>query len=117
MKQKPKKTTQQKTSTKNLSKRFDPVGQDSWENVEPHQPIEALDRLTISGPPPRLNVSLGLTLNLDNFESLKVGAGYSADLKPGQTIEEAYEEMWKVVELEIENKRDEVRTAMKKGKI
>lgn len=50
----------------------------------------------------RLTVSLGLTKNLGNFNSLRLDAHFETDLKQGESVEEGYERAWAVVEKQIE---------------
>lgn len=49
----------------------------------------------------RITVSLGLTKNLGNFNSLRVDAGIESDVREGETTEDAYARLWALVDSQI----------------
>lgn len=55
----------------------------------------------------RIEVSVTRTVNLGNFESLKVQAGYAEDIKQGASIERKYNEAWNLVNYQIDNAIEE----------
>ena len=50
----------------------------------------------------RIEVSVQKTVNLGNFESLKVQAGYSESIKEHADVEVAFNDAWNIVEYQIE---------------
>lgn len=50
----------------------------------------------------KIEVSITKTVNLGNYESLKVQAGYSESIKEIADVEVAYNEAWNIVEYQIE---------------
>lgn len=49
----------------------------------------------------RIRVQFGVTKNLGSYESARFDAAYEADVEEGQTVEEAYETAWSVVDGQI----------------
>lgn len=47
-------------------------------------------------------VSVGVTRNLGDFNSLRLDVQRRTELKPGETSEEAYDRAWAEVEAELE---------------
>lgn len=43
------------------------------------------------GPAPVVGMSIGSTLNMENYESLRVDVWLSTPVEPGETVEQAYE--------------------------
>lgn len=51
-----------------------------------------------------VGVSLGITRNLGNYNSLRIDAWASDPVKEGETKEEVYDRLWAVVDAELEEK-------------
>lgn len=47
-------------------------------------------------------VSVGLTKNLGNYESLRLDASYRRGIREGESLDEAYADAWETVEAQIE---------------
>jgi hypothetical protein len=52
----------------------------------------------------KVNVTLGYTLNLGNFESLRVDLGIVDSRRDGETIEQAFERVYSFVEDKLTEK-------------
>ena len=52
----------------------------------------------------KVNVTLGYTLNLGNFESLRVDLGSGRARREGETIEQAFERVYSFVEDKLTEK-------------
>lgn len=52
----------------------------------------------------KVSVTLGYTLNLGNFQSLRVDLGYTDNVKNYETPEQAVERVYKFVESKVEEK-------------
>lgn len=46
----------------------------------------------------RVGMNMGLTKNMDNYESLRIDAWYSTDVQEGETVEEAYDRIREVLD-------------------
>lgn len=57
---------------------------------------------TDNGSPDRVTVDVGLTINLGDYNSLRVGSHYGTDVKPGESLEEAYDRAWALAEAQVE---------------
>ena len=55
----------------------------------------------------RVGVSLSVTRNLGNYNSIKPEAWYEDDIRPDETPDEAFDRIWAVVEDEIGEKVQE----------
>ena len=49
----------------------------------------------------RISVKISRTINLGNFNSLKVEAGLEEAMPPDTTYSEAYKHLWNTVNLEV----------------
>lgn len=49
-----------------------------------------------------VGVSLGLTLNMDNYESLRVDCWLTSPINEGETYEQAYQRVTKIVSAQLE---------------
>ena len=52
-------------------------------------------------PPLRVNVDMGFTKNLGNFESLKINVGLALDSRPGETPDQVYSKVFPWVEKKL----------------
>jgi hypothetical protein len=52
----------------------------------------------------KVNVALGYTLNLGNFQSLRVDIGIEDSKRDGENIDEAFERVYKFVEEKLTSK-------------
>ena len=52
----------------------------------------------------RIEGSLSKTINLGNYESMKVSVGLSGDIQDSESIREGYRELFKQVELELKSR-------------
>lgn len=59
-----------------------------------------------------IKVALGVTINTGNFESIRVDYSETAQVKPGEDIDEAREELYERVDAFIASKIQEVRSEL-----
>lgn len=59
--------------------------------------------------PTRVNVTLGYTLNLGNFQSLRLDLGVIDSRREGENIDEAFERVYKFVEDKLTDKINEAK--------
>ena len=52
----------------------------------------------------KVNVTLGYTLNLGNFQSLRLDLGVTDNAKNGETVDQAFERVYKFVEDKLTDK-------------
>ena len=52
----------------------------------------------------KINVTLGYTLNLGNFQSLRIDLGIVESRKDGETIDQAFERVYSFVENKLTEK-------------
>jgi hypothetical protein len=52
----------------------------------------------------KINVALGYTLNLGNFQSLRVDIGIEDARREGETVSEAFERVYEFVEAKLAEK-------------
>jgi len=64
----------------------------------------------------KVSVTLGYTLNLGNFQSLRLDLGIVESRKNGETIDQAFERVYKFVEDKLIEKTREVEEELKRGK-
>jgi hypothetical protein len=57
----------------------------------------------------KVNVTLGYTLNLGNFQSLRLDLGVVDSKRNGETIEQAFERVYKFVEDKLTQKINEAK--------
>jgi hypothetical protein len=55
----------------------------------------------------KINVTLGYTLNLGNFQSLRIDLGIEDSRKDGETIKEAFDRVYDFVEQKLTEKVNE----------
>lgn len=55
----------------------------------------------------KVNVALGYTLNLGNFQSLRIDIGIEDSRRDGETVSEAFERVYAFVEAKLEEKVNE----------
>ena len=60
----------------------------------------------------RVKVSLGYTLNLGNFQSLRIDLGIDEDRKENETVSEAFDRVYNFVEQRLVEKINEAKTEM-----
>jgi len=60
----------------------------------------------------RVKVSLGYTLNLGNFQSLRIDLGIDEDRKENETVSEAFDRVYSFVEQRLVEKINEAKTEM-----
>ena len=58
----------------------------------------------------KVNVTLGYTLNLGNFQSLRVDLGVADSRRDGETINEAFERVYSFVEAKLSEKVKEAQS-------
>lgn len=59
-----------------------------------------------------IKVALGVTINTGNFESIRVDYSETAQVKPGEDIDEARERLYEQVDMFISQKIQEVRSEL-----
>ena len=57
----------------------------------------------------KINVTLGYTLNLGNFQSLRLDLGVVVSKRDGETTNEAFERVYKFVEDKLADKINEAK--------
>jgi hypothetical protein len=62
-----------------------------------------------------VRVNIGTTLNLGNFESLRIEVGISDDVRPGETFDAALNRVYDKVERYITTKVNEERAEIERG--
>ena len=55
-----------------------------------------------------VRVEIGLTENLGNYNSLKLGATYETEQRSDESVEDLFRRAYKTVEDEIEKEREEL---------
>jgi hypothetical protein len=58
----------------------------------------------------KINVTLGYTLNLGNFQSLRLDLGIVDSKREGENIDEAFERIYKFVEDKLTDKIQEAKS-------
>ena len=59
--------------------------------------------------PSKVNVTLGYTLNLGNFQSLRLDLGVIDSARNGETVDQAFERVYKFVEDKLTDKINEAK--------
>ncbi len=62
----------------------------------------------------KIHVTYSKTVNLGNFESMKLEAGVERELRPSEDTDKAYQGLWDLVETEVE---DQIEKKRPKGKL
>jgi methyl coenzyme M reductase subunit D len=60
----------------------------------------------------KVSATLGYTLNLGNFESLRVDLGITDYVRQGENIKEAQDRVYKTVEVQLIEKVNEAKTQL-----
>lgn len=63
--------------------------------------IYLTERETMENENTKITVTLGYTLNLGNFESLRVDLGVSDSKRDGETVEQAFDRVYDFVEQKL----------------
>ena len=63
----------------------------------------------------KVNVTLGYTLNLGNFQSLRLDLGVIDSTKNGETVEQAFNRVYKFVEDKLTEKIKEAQEEASEG--
>lgn len=66
--------------------------------------------------PDRISVTLGETINMGNFESKRIDAGLSTDVKPNETSKEAYNRAVAIVYSSLAEIRSGIKIPEKSGR-
>jgi hypothetical protein len=64
----------------------------------------------VTNEPTKINVTLGYTLNLGNFQSLRLDLGIVDSKRDGETTAEAFERVYKFVEDKLTEKIQEAKS-------
>lgn len=67
------------------------------------------ERKTMENEQTKINVTLGYTLNLGNFESLRVDLGVTDARRDGETVDQAFERVYTFVEDKLSEKVKEAK--------
>ncbi len=70
------------------------------------------DPITKKGAPDRVWFSDGVKMNLGDYQSASVDAGMSSDVRVGETVEQAFDRVRKVVEQQVAGEASRVRNGM-----
>ena len=65
--------------------------------------------------PTKINVTLGYTLNLGNFQSLRLDLGVVDSARNGETADQAFERVYKFVEDKLTDKIREAQEEASEG--
>ena len=65
--------------------------------------------------PTKVNVTLGYTLNLGNFQSLRLDLGVVDSTRNGETVDQAFERVYKFVEDKLTLKIKEAQEEASEG--
>jgi hypothetical protein len=60
----------------------------------------------------KVNVTLGYTLNLGNFQSLRLDLGVTDSKRDGETTDQAFERVYKFVEDKLTDKINEAKVEL-----
>jgi hypothetical protein len=71
--------------------------------------INLTERETMENENTKITVTLGYTLNLGNFESLRVDLGVSDSRRDGETVDQAFERVYDFVEQKLIEKTKEAK--------
>lgn len=63
----------------------------------------------VTNEPTKVNVTLGYTLNLGNFQSLRLDLGVVDSKRDGETIDQAFERVYGFVEGKLTDKINEAK--------
>jgi hypothetical protein len=63
----------------------------------------------------KVNVTLGYTLNLGNFQSLRLDLGVVDSTRNGETVDQAFERVYKFVEDKLTSKIKEAQEEAQEG--
>lgn len=63
----------------------------------------------------KVNVTLGYTLNLGNFQSLRLDLGVSDNARNGETVDQAFNRVYKFVEDKLTEKIKEAQEEASEG--
>jgi hypothetical protein len=69
----------------------------------------------VTNEPTKINVTLGYTLNLGNFQSLRLDLGIVDSKRDGETTNEAFERVYKFVEDKLTDKIREAQEEAAEG--
>jgi hypothetical protein len=58
----------------------------------------------------KVNIALGYTLNLGNFQSLRIDLGVEDSRREGETIQDAFERVYSFVEAKLVEKINEAKS-------
>jgi hypothetical protein len=70
---------------------------------------------TMENDSTKVNVTLGYTLNLGNFQSLRLDLGVIDSTKNGETVEQAFNRVYKFVEDKLTEKIKEAQEEASEG--
>ena len=81
------------------------------ENLSPSGPkhCKVEREKTMENEQTKINVTLGYTLNLGNFQSLRIDLGIVESRKDGETIDQAFERVYAFVEDKLSEKVKEAK--------
>jgi len=70
---------------------------------------EYLEGYEMENEQTRVKVALGYTLNLGNFQSLRIDIGIDEDRREGESVSEAFERVYEFVEKKLIEKINEAK--------
>jgi hypothetical protein len=71
---------------------------------------EYLEGYEMENEQTRVKIALGYTLNLGNFQSLRIDIGIDEDRREGESVSEAFERVYGFVEQKLIEKINEAKT-------
>ena len=78
-------------------------------NYEMGGVMESNSNYVVTNEPTKVNVTLGYTLNLGNFQSLRLDLGIIDSMRNGENIEQAFERVYGFVESKLTDKINEAK--------
>ncbi|HUW43733.1 MAG TPA: hypothetical protein VMV95_02090 [Bacillota bacterium] len=58
----------------------------------------------------RVKINMGKTINIGNFESIRIDAGYETDVEENFSVSNAFTKAKKIVQTQINNMEQEIKT-------
>lgn len=81
------------------------VGREAPEVVKSGVPLDHSikhDIPEVSGPSKRVGCNIGCTLNMDNYESVRIDCWLTDEVQPGETFEEAFSRILLIANNQVE---------------
>ena len=63
-------------------------------------------------PNQRISINYGVTLNVGNFESVRIDIGMERDIQPNESRDEAFRECWVIVKQQVHKRSIQAKKKM-----